>query len=432
MLCVDTQAFFSRHLAQWLFHVDWHYRSLLGIAIECVRDLPDDCDALIHALLTRHPDKPSEKAINDFLQSSERLTTWFKFRTSAPKIHRFNLAHSTFKGLKNSPLAAIDTPGDLANWLGLKKTELDWFANVWRIDQSTPHHLQHYRYQLLEKRDGKMRLIEQPKTTLKTIQRKINKDILEYANTHPAAHGFCKGKSCLSHASIHTGKQYLLTFDIAECFQSIQWPKVYSVFKQMGYPANVSTYLATLCTHRVRLKKTQYTFFDQTQKHRLKQRHLPQGAPTSPALANAALQHLDVRLSGLAKSLDLSYSRYADDIAMSGQKHRDWRFLEPLIGSICLEEGLTLNYKKTRIKRSHQKQRLVGIVVNKKVNVDRRYFDNLKATLTNCKRHGLDSQNREQHPQFRAQLLGRIQYVKSLNEQRGLKLERLYREIDSV
>ena len=115
---------------------------------------------------------------------------------------------------------------------------------------------------------------------------------------------------------------------------------------------------------------------------------------------------------------------------MSGNRHRDWRFLEPLIGGICLDEGVTLNYKKTRIKRSHQKQRVVGIVVNAKANVDRKYFDTLKATLTNCARYGLDSQNRHEHPQFHAHLLGRIQYVKTLNEQRGLKLEQIYRDID--
>lgn len=138
---------------------------------------------------------------------------------------------------------------------------------------------------------------------------------------------------------------------------------------------------------------------------------------------------ITLRLKGLANSLDLDYSRYADDIAMSGNSHRDWRFLEPLIGGICLDERVSLNYRKTRIYRTHQKQRLVGIVVNNKPNIDRKYFDVLKATLTNCKRHGIESQNRNGHPYFCAHLLGRIQYVKSLNKPRGLKLERIYHDI---
>ena len=95
-----------------------------------------------------------------------------------------------------------------------------------------------------------------------------------------------------------------------------------------------------------------------------------------------------------------------------------------------MEEGLSLNYKKTRIKKPHQKQRVTGIVVNNKTNVDRKYFDTLKATLTNCKRYGLSSQNRQGHPNFRAHLVGRIQYVKSLNEQKGFKLEQIYQQIN--
>lgn len=429
---MNKRAFFSKQLAQSLFQTDWYFSTLLSVTIESVSELPDDCNTLINELLLRHPVKPSEKFITQFLQSSKRLSGWFSGNTTTPKITRFNLEGSTFTANVNGQYPRIDTLGDLFEWLELTQAELEWFANFWRFDASAPAKLQHYRYEILEKRDGRMRLIEKPKTTLKRLQRKIYEEILSASDTHPAAHGFCKGRSCLSHASIHVGKQYLLLFDIAECFQSIGWSKVKSVFLSIGYPDAVSTYLAALCTHSVRLEQAQLSLFDATQRDRLKQRHLPQGAPSSPALANAVLHRLDLRLSGLAKSLDLDYSRYADDIAMSSDNHRDWRFLEPVIGGICLDEGVALNYKKTRIKRSHQKQRVVGVVVNSKVNIDRKYFDTLKATLTNCARFGLHSQNRYENPQFRAHLLGRIQYVKSLNEQKGLKLAKIYREIDSA
>ena len=427
---MNKHAFFSKQLAQSLVRADWYFTTLLSVTIESVGGLPDDCDALINELLLQHPVKPSEKSIGQFLLSSQRLLNWFSRGTSSPQITRFSLEPSTFTDTANGRYPAIDTLGDLAQWLHLTQAELDWFANFKRFDASAPDKLQHYRYEILEKRDGRMRLIEKPKPTLKGLQRKIYEEILSCSETHPAAHGFCKGRSCLSHASIHVGKQYLLLFDIAECFQSIGWYKVKSVFLARGYPEAVSKYLAALCTHSVRLKQTQLRQFDTSQRDRFKQRHLPQGAPSSPALANAVLHRLDLRLAGLAKSLDLDYSRYADDIAMSGNSHRDWRFLEPLIGGICLDEGVILNYRKTRIKRSHQKQRVVGIVVNNKTNIDRKYFDTLKATLTNCVKFGLDSQNHAEHPQFKAHLLGRIQYVKSLNENRGLKLEKIYRNID--
>lgn len=426
---MNKQALFCRQLAKWLCQVDWHYRTLLAVTIEYVTNLPDDCNALINDLLLHYTEKPSEARLTNFLYSSTRLSSWFTNKNPAPGVKRFNLDSPAFTEQIHSQNPAIDTLSDLADWLAITHSELDWFANFRRFDATTPEPLRHYRYQLLEKQDGRMRLIEKPKARLKSLQRKIYQEILSTSDTHPAAHGFCRGRSCLSHASMHTGKRYLMLFDIADCFQSIGWLKVNSVFRRMGYPEKVSCYLTALCTHCVHLDKAQSTHFDNTQTAKLKQRHLPQGAPGSPALVNAVLHQLDLRLSGLARSLDLEYSRYADDIAMSGDAHRDWRFLESLVGGICLDESVSLNHRKTRIKKAHQKQRVVGIVVNSKPNIDRKHFDTLKAILTNCTRHGLESQNRGNHPQFRAHLLGRVQYVKSLNEQRGLKLEQIYRNI---
>lgn len=383
-----------------------------------------------------YPVKPPQISISEYLSSSPRVRNWFRRNRSKPTITRFafqqaNLTEKPEHPQPENSLPQLSTISDLAQWLSLTITELDWFTDRWRREASTPEQLNHYRYDFRQKRQGGLRLIEKPKVRLKQIQRKIYEDILCTQTTHPAAHGFTKGRNCLSHASIHAGKRYVMSYDIAECFHSINWPSVKAVFTRLGYTQEVASYLTHLCTHSAQLNHQTLRQFDRAQKERLKQRHLPQGAPTSPSLANAVLHQLDLRLSGLAKSLDADYSRYADDIAMSSNSVRDWRFLEPLIGSICLEEGVALNYKKTRIKREHQKQRLVGIVVNKKPNIDREYFDALKAILTNCRRHGIESQNRNGHPHFRAHLLGRIQYVKSLNSQRGTKLESIYYEINA-
>jgi len=424
---LNKRVFFCKQLAAWLFHAEWHYRTLLGTAIQCVDEIPEDCDTLINELLLQHPAKPSQIDIASFLQASRRLTQWFR-RSHTPTIRRLNLESPSFKSQPEHRHPGIDTLADLADWLELSQSQLHWFANTWRTDSATPAYLQHYHYQLLEKRDGRPRLIEKPKPTLKRLQRKIYKEILSTLDTHPAVHGFRKGRNCLSHASLHVDKQYLFLFDISNCFQSIGMSTVKHQYKLLGYPPSVSACLAALCTHSVS-QASLLRLFDPIQREHLKRRHLPQGAPTSPALVNATLYRLDLRLSGLADKLGLKYSRYADDIAMSGNTHRDWQFLEPLIGSICLEQGVKLNHKKSRIKRPHQKQNVTGIVVNRKTNIDRKYFDNLKAILTTCTRYGLDSQNRHGHPQFRAHLLGRIQYVKSLNEKRGVKLEGIYQDI---
>jgi len=245
----------------WLSQVDWHFVTLLAITIESVDELPDDCDALINELLLQHPEKPSQAAIMVFLQSSARVSEWFAFGTVVPKIVSFSLESTDSTNQTSNHIPRIDTLGDLAGWLSLTHSQLDWYANMWRYNSKTPETLKHYQYQFLEKRDGRMRLIEKPKATLKSIQRKIYREILSTTETHPAAHGFCKNKSCVSHASMHTGKQYLLLYDIEECFQSIGWPMVKNIFKRLGYPENVSVYLTAICTHSVRLKPAELRLF---------------------------------------------------------------------------------------------------------------------------------------------------------------------------
>lgn len=426
---MNKQAFFTSQLANWLFEVEWHYKTLLGASIECVAHLPDDVNEVINELMVAHPTKPALSDITGFLDASDRIDSWFIRNSSQPRITRFALQQGGISTHIRKPLPEINSVGELAKWLLVSTTELEWFANCWRNNASTPSHLKHYHYDFLEKRSGGIRLIEKPKIDLKRIQRKINDTILSTIETHDAAHGFCHGRNCVSHATNHVGKRYLISYDIADCFHSISWPSIKSIFRSLGYSEQVSVYLTALCSHRVQLDHKSLRLFTHEQRIRLKQRHLPQGAPTSPALANAALYQLDVRLTGLANSLEMDYSRYADDIALSSNVHRDWRFLESVVGGICIDEGVSLNYRKTRIKRPHQKQRLVGIVVNTQTNIDRQYYDALKATLTNCKRHGIESQNREGHVNFRAHLNGRIQFVKSLNKIKGEKLERIYRKI---
>lgn len=373
--------------------------------------------------------KPDTCEIRNFLECSFRLRNWFFQPDHKPVIIQFNFDAPESVKLANEQLPRLDTAGELANWLGVTIAELNWLSDLMRYDLKTPEHLKHYHYHLLEKRNGYARIIEQPKNLLKKAQHAIHSGILSSAKIHPAAHGFRVGKNCSSHASVHVGKQYLFTLYIADCFHSIEWRFVKSVFTNLGYSSSVAKYLTAICTHRSRLPSQMIRLLDADQKFKMGQRHLPQGAPSSPALANTVLFRLDNRLAGLAKSLKLDYSRYADDLAFSGNSHRDWQFLEPLIGLICIDEGLSLNVRKSRIKRPHQKQKLVGVVVNEKLNIDRSYYDELKAILTNCVRHGLESQNREQHEHFRAHLLGRIQYVRSLNRNRGGRLQNIYLKI---
>lgn len=129
----------------------------------------------------------------------------------------------------------------------------------------------------------------------------------------------------------------------------------------------------------------------------------------------------------------LVYSRYADDLAFFSAGRRstdDANRLVACITGIARDEGFRVNPWKTSVQRASQRQRLAGIVVNEALNVDRRQYDILKATVHNAARYGPAGQNRENHPAFRDHLRGRIAWVHQLHPARGERLLAAFAQID--
>jgi hypothetical protein len=159
--------------------------------------------------------------------------------------------------------------------------------------------------------------------------------------------------------------------------------------------------------------------------------HLPQGAPTSPALANLCTYRLDCRLAGLAKAAGAKYTRYADDLAFSGSDafEAGVKRFATHVAAILQEEGFEAHHRKTRIMRQGIRQRLAGIVANHHPNIIRKDFDRLKAILTNCVRSGPEMQNRNAHSDFRSHLEGRISFVEMINPKKGKRLRKIFEQI---
>lgn len=159
----------------------------------------------------------------------------------------------------------------------------------------------------------------------------------------------------------------------------------------------------------------------------------PWGYPaTSPALANACAYRIDCRLSGLAQSAGAAYTRYADDLAFSGGaafKKNVERF-STHVAVLLAEEGFYVHHRKTRIMRQGVRQYLAGLVTNERINVPRPDFDRLKALLTNCVRHGPETQNRENHPSFRAHLEGRIAFLQGIHAEKAARLRSIFDRIE--
>jgi RNA-directed DNA polymerase len=336
-------------------------------------------------------------------------------------------------GLNIPPLS---TPGDLAEWLDVSIPQLDWLADEKRQHgRTTIPLLQHYFYAFLEKRRGNPRLIEAPKPRLRAIQRRILHEILDLVPPHQSAHGFVRGRSCLTGARIHAGERIVVTLDLQNFFTSIATARVHAIFRSLGYPWAVARLLTGLCTtvtpSSIFALRPEGKAFDWQARHMHGIPHLAQGAPTSPALANLSAWHLDKRLARLASRFGANYTRYADDLAFSGDDDLA-RKLEPfqrLVEAVIREEGFSLNAKKTRVMNRSMRQRITGVVVNQHVNVPRRSYDELKAALHNCVVHGPREQNRQNAPDFRAHLDGRVSWIEAVNPHRGAKLRRIFNSI---
>jgi hypothetical protein len=330
------------------------------------------------------------------------------------------------------------TEEECARGLGVSLRRLLWLAdptgrNPWQRDER----LRAYSYRWLAKPRGGSRLLEIPSPLLRRTQRRLLDLLLRHVPAHPAAHGFRPGRSAITNAAEHCDRAVVLRFDLTDFFTSIPAGRVFAMFRTLGYPDPVMRVLASLCT--VRLPRPAWASrpnpaadgSDYPRWVRLNARHLPQGAPTSPAAANLVAYRLDRRLAGLANACGATYTRYADDLTFSGgeELRRGSRRFARRVVLIAAEEGFAVNRAKTRVVGRAARQTVTGVVVNVRPNVARPDFDLLKAILTNCVRHGPASQNRADVPDFRAHLAGRVAHVASVNPVRGRKLWAIFDRI---
>jgi RNA-directed DNA polymerase len=341
------------------------------------------------------------------------------------------------------PIPKIETIGELAEWLEIGATELEWFADLRRMcarpqDGRFEGPMGHYHYRVLVKQGSGVRLIESPKPKLKGLQRRILTGILEMVPVHNAVHGFVKQHSVHTFAAPHVGRRVVLRMDLKDFFASIPAARVQAFFRTAGYPESVADRLGGICTNAAprALWRTLVSGLDPLAiadaRSLYSWRHLPQGAPTSPMLANLCLYRSDCRLSGLAEAAGAIYTRYADDLAFSGEDEfaRGVERFAARAAAIVMEEGFLVHHRKTRVMRRGVRQYIAGIVVNERVNVVRADFDKLKAILTNCLRHGPEGQNREGHAVFRSHLDGRVGFVESVSPVKGARLRRIFELIE--
>lgn len=242
-----------------------------------------------------------------------------------------------------------------------------------------------YRQFSIPKRSGGQRVIDAPYPSLKFVQLWILNNILRKVKVHGCAHGFVERKSILTNVRPHLGKRFLLKFDLKDFFPSISINLVIQVFKSLGYTQEVSFYLASLCC------------YDGV---------LPQGSPASPAISNIVARHLDRRLYRLAKQFGYVYTRYADDIAFSGD-YIPVAFIQ-YVKDVVVDCGFIVNEQKVRLYGEKGNKILTGIsMANGQARIPRDFRRSLEKELYYVKKYGLDAHMN--HMKIR-----RYNYIKSL------------------
>jgi hypothetical protein len=254
-----------------------------------------------------------------FLLAASRLT----LRISASHVEPPAMAPAKFA--RQWQIPSLTTERELADWLELTPARLLALADP--SGGSARAHMerhQHYRYRLLTKPGGAVRLIESPKPRLKAIQQRLLRGILEPIPLHDAVHGFCRGRNPASFAAPHARQKVVIRLDLADFFPSILAARIGGNFRAAGYPERVSELLIGLttntCPNGIFPREPVGNAAAEEQKRRYCRPHLPQGAPTSPYLSNLATFRLDQRLAGLAKASEATYTRYADDLAFSAAR----------------------------------------------------------------------------------------------------------------
>lgn len=268
----------------------------------------------------------------------------------------------------------IKTRNDFAKFIGVKLQTLTYLLYIKKIDNC-------YNTLEIPKKNGDTRTICVPNKNLKKVQKKLYNKLSTYYDeiktqnnfTSKISHGFEKNRSIVTNAEVHKNKRYVVNLDLLDFFPSINFGRVRSYFIKNNY-FEINDDIATILAQLTCYKGT-----------------LPQGASTSPLIANMICNIMDIRILKIAKKYRLDYTRYADDLTFSTNNKyflNDYdKFLED-IKNIIHRSGFELNSKKTRLLFSNSRQEVTGLVVNKKISVPKEYYKNTRAMAHSLYKNG--------------------------------------------
>lgn len=299
----------------------------------------------------------------------------------------------------------IKTRNDLADFLRIPRSHLSYVLYVQKPDHC-------YVTFDIPKKSGGTRTICAPDHDLKNIQKRLAAALWEYQsalwkekNIYPnLSHAFEKGKSIITNARIHRNKRFVLNLDLEHFFDTFHFGRVLGFFEKnrdFQLPREAAVAIAQIACYQGRL---------------------PQGAPSSPIITNLICQILDMRLLKVAKAYRLDYTRYADDLTFSTNRRGFLDVQEQFCAEVSAEierAGFAVNQKKTRLVFRDSKQEVTGLVVNKKISVDRAYCKKTRAMA-----HCLYTQGKYEidgKPATLKQLEGRFSFIDQIDHYNNKK-----------
>ncbi len=420
----------------------WRRREMVrrvAVALDRAR-APRWVGTLVGEVLVAYREAPADRPreLAAFVPTTEG---WSRGRTALPRprVARWQpVAVSVLR--RPFPVAELPDAAALARLLDLDLGELLWFADPRGLERTSGEPLRHYRWHAVPHGSG-MRLLAAPKPRLREIQRRLLRHVLAPVPLHAAAHGCVPGRSVRTAAAPHAGADVVLGMDLEAFFPSVAAARVWGLLQgTVGLTEPVAHLVTGLVTtvlpaavwRRVPVPPGAGSA-DRHRRlgRRLAVPHLPQGAPTSPALANLVCFRLDRRLAGLAAAAGGRYTRYVDDLTFGGGRALAADRFAARVAAIAADEGFRVNDAKTRAVGAARRQEVLGAVVNARPTLPRPERDALRALLHNCTTRGWRTQVRDRDPAtFRDHVLGRVAWASSVDPALGARLQAMAARVD--
>ncbi len=315
--------------------------------------------------------------------------------------------------LKGNNLPAIADVKTLATHLETTLSELRYLS-FHRYVSTVSHYI---RYQVPKKAGGH-RKIAAPMPRLKKVQRAILDKLLSKVKVSDYAHGFTENRSIVTNAKPHINQAIVVNMDLKDFFPTLDYKRVFGMFKALGFSPQQSTVLTLVCTETVEEKiKVDGAVYYVNEGERV----LPQGAPTSPAITNIICRKMDQRLAGIAKKLGFTYTRYADDMTFSGPKElrSSLNKLMWQVKAVIKNEDFQLHPMKTRIMTTGARKEVTGIVVNEKASVPRKKLKAFRALLFQIEKDGPANKSWGNSPDLLASIEGFARFVYMVDPKKG-------------